>query len=310
MAGKNKGEIAETLVIPYAIKKSKDKVILADKYEFKKKNEETFTFRDKEFKISDLEEHCDKIITSTKSGTKGGVVKNPKEYEKTLEFLGIKNDESLKAPSLQLYDIEIDGKKGHIKSYTGKDPALLGYSPKTMISHEIESEKSIKQGETFKKIIKDGAIVKSSKIKNEKVEKTLEKINKDLPDLYIKMDKELAQTTSSEFYNGLNESEKRAALDFCKASFNGFAPKTCEDYTPNNEEHFIIEVDKDGSIDSFDATDTYFENLFLDDRIRLDAPSKSKVNGCRTIDKKDNKLFYNEAPYFRTKRPKKDNKNK
>ena len=40
------------------------------------------------------------------------------------------------------YNNNID-ENGHIKSYLGKPPAFLGYSKKTMIFHEIESNKTI-----------------------------------------------------------------------------------------------------------------------------------------------------------------------
>ena len=218
--------------------------------------------------------------------------------------MDVKRQETFKADSNKIFDIKIDNKKGHIKSYIGNDPSLIGYSQKTMILHEIESDKIIEEGQTLKRMIKNDISIKSSKIKNEKVKKTLEKINENLPELYIKMDKELAQKSSSEFYNSLTEKEKRATLDFCNASFNGFAPQTCEDYIPKNEDPFIIEIDKRGKAYYHEINDTYFENLFLDDRIYLDAPSKSKVKGCRTIIEENNKLFFNEAPYFRTKKPK------
>ena len=91
MAGKNSGEIAEILAIPLALEQCQNEVVLADKYVFKKKDKNTFEFRNKEFKNLELQNHCDKIITNTKKGTKKGVVKDDAEYKKTLEFLGITN---------------------------------------------------------------------------------------------------------------------------------------------------------------------------------------------------------------------------
>ena len=51
MAGKNKGEISELLALPLAIRKSKEKVVLANTYIFEKIDEENFKFRNKIFKI-------------------------------------------------------------------------------------------------------------------------------------------------------------------------------------------------------------------------------------------------------------------
>ena len=304
MAGKNKGEISELLALPLAIRKSKEKVVLANTYIFEKIDEENFKFRNKIFKIFEFEKYCDKVIATTKKdkGEKG-VIKNLSAYKDALDYLGIKKGETLKADSSKNFDIKIDDENGHIKSYLGKPPAFLGYSKKTMIFHEIESNKTIQNGQTLKKIISDNGIkIKSSKIINEKFEKTLKKINRDLPDIYIKLDKELAsKKTSSEFYKSLTVKEKRAILDFCKACYSGFAPKTCETFEPNNNNHFIIEISKSGKANYSKINDEYFENLFLNDRIFLDAPSKSKVEGSRTINKKDGKLFYTEAPYIRTK---------